>query len=100
MKKKHMEMDVSMSQNQLLKYNAVRLISCEIIKEYNTKKLYNEDTIPHFSQEMIKLTQAMDMCEQIEISPNLIKKALYSGPHCQDSDPFNLRYNFNSTFFR
>ncbi|BCA94874.1 hypothetical protein TUM19329_12350 [Legionella antarctica] len=24
----------------------------------------------------------------------------YSGPHCQDSDPFNLRYNFNSTFFR
>ncbi|BCA95168.1 hypothetical protein TUM19329_15290 [Legionella antarctica] len=26
--------------------------------------------------------------------------AYYSGPHCQDSDPFNLRYNFNSTFFR
>ncbi|BCA96243.1 hypothetical protein TUM19329_26040 [Legionella antarctica] len=29
-----------------------------------------------------------------------INRDNYSGPHCQDSDPFNLRYNFNSTFFR
>ncbi|BCA95609.1 hypothetical protein TUM19329_19700 [Legionella antarctica] len=41
-----------------------------------------------------------------ELSLNIfsdLKKLLpehYSGPHCQDSDPFNLRYNFNSTFFR